>query len=68
MILEQKLYCNWANTDEVFLKVAEEIKKGYHVTNIEHYPFECSIDTVNYKPSFAIILRKKGINYESKYC
>ena len=65
MILEQKLYGNFLDADEIFLKVAEEIKNGYTVSYIENFPFECSVSP-RMKSAFAIILRKKGIEYDSR--
>lgn len=62
MILAKKFDVNFEDIDSVILTLAEEIKKGYKIYNIEHYPFECSINTLNRKPCATITLINKECN------
>lgn len=52
-------YCGYGEIDSLVMELAEEIKQGYHITNIERTP-SISIHTVNTEPDLIITLRKVG--------
>ena len=65
MIIEKVLKCctfcrGYSNIDNLVMELAEEIKKGYHISNIEMTP-SMSVNSVNTEPDLIVTLRKVGV-------
>ena len=65
MIIEKVLKCctfynGYSSIDDLVMELAEEIKKGYHISNIEMTP-SMSVNEVNREPDLIITLRKVGV-------
>ena len=64
-IIEKVLKCctfykGYGEIDSLVMELAEEIKQGYHIANIEMTP-SMSIHEVNTEPDLIITLRKVGV-------
>ena len=65
MIIEKVLKCctfgkGYSEIDSLVMTLAEEIKQGYHISNIEVTP-STIVNIVNKEPDLIITLRKVGI-------
>lgn len=62
MIIEKVLKCctfcrGYNEIDSLVIELAEEIKQGYHISNIKMTP-SMSVDKINREPDLIITLRK----------
>lgn len=65
MIVEKVIKCctfyrGCSEIDSLVMELAEEIKKGYHISNIEMTPSIC-VNEINREPDLIITLRKVGV-------
>lgn len=65
MIIEKVLKCctfcrGYSEIDSLVIELAEEIKKGYHISNIEMTP-SMSVNEINKEPDLIITLTKVGV-------
>ncbi len=65
MIVEKVLKCctfcrGYSEIDSLVIELAEEIKKGYHISNIEMTP-SMSVHEINKEPDLIITLTKVGV-------
>lgn len=61
MILQKRYKINFIDIDSAILEIAEDIKKGYTIDVIEHFPVELSYSTIP-KAVFAITLKNKKVD------
>ena len=65
MIIEKVLKCctfcrGYSEIDSLVIELAEEIKKGYHISNIE-MTSSMSVNEINREPDLIITLTKVGV-------
>ena len=65
MIVEKVFKCctfcrGYNEIDSLVIKLAEEIKQGYHISNIKMTP-SMSVHEVDIEPDLIITLRKVGV-------
>jgi len=61
MILKKVYEINFIDIDDAILEIAEDIKNGYTIDVIEHFPIELSYSATP-KAAFAITLKNKKVD------
>ncbi len=64
MILDKIYEINFIDVDSAILEIAEDIKKGYTLREVEMLPLTLCKDCYDLKPAYRITLHNKAV---SKY-
>lgn len=58
MVCKKTFTCSIEDIDGVITELADEIRQGYHVTELRKLDFEISYD-IRPKPSFEVVLERR---------
>ena len=66
MILSKKFDCTIEDLDSLVVALAEEIKDGWHIAQIQRYDLHISYSMTRTEPDFSITLVRKDAGLVSK--